>query len=407
MICVGIVVAARAFPLDSTPRYAPAPVTAAANEQLLLRGGSMVTSRRVDDVPSLPQVGRVIETQAGEVIAKSESLTITSSNDAAALAAALAEVAEVRAEVASWRSAAALVAASTLSVTTPGRPEQRIIFRTKTPVPFVMTCNSADYVCNDIHGAGVRKEWHDGLGVLIEALVPGDMMVDFGANTGFFGLAAAARGVKTLAVEPGQADVCRINAALNGFNQDIFEFYGVALVEKRDSGPLVQRIPWQNMGSATFVTGSKTTSWTDLFNDATPHIDLVMPTTTIDDVVRKSILDPKRPVKLLKIDVEGFEVYAWRGGQELLASGLVYVVVAEWHPRFLVSAGVEPTEYLRIFAKHGYAIYDSIQGSNKIKPEDIDSWAKATGSNNGDIRFVLEDKPWPPVTDWSPKAGFA
>ena len=223
------------------------------------------------------------------------------------------------------------------------------------------------------------------------------MMIDFGANTCFFGLAAAARGVKVIAVEPAQADVCRLNAAINGFSPDLFEFYGVALVEKPGTGPLKQRIPWQNMGGATFVDGTKTTSWTTLFDEATPHLDLLIETMTIDEVVRKTVLDPRRPVKLLKVDVEGFEVFAWRGGQELLSSGLVFKVIAEWHPRFLVSAGVEPAEYLRIFSKHGYAIYSTISGpKERIAPSNIDSFAKTSHENNGDITFVLESKPWPP-----------
>jgi hypothetical protein len=56
-------------------------------------------------------------------------------------------LAGARAELAAWRAAAAHASASALSVTTPGRPEQRGIFRTKTPTPFVMMCNS-----------GVRRE---------------------------------------------------------------------------------------------------------------------------------------------------------------------------------------------------------------------------------------------------------
>ena len=254
-------------------------------------------------------------------------------------------------------------------------------------------------MCNEIHSEGTRKEWREGLGVLIEDLEPGaDIFIDFGANTCFFGLAAAARGVKVIAVEPAQADVCRLNAALNGFSPDLFEFFGVALVEKRGTGPLKQRIPWQNMGGATFVDGTKTTSWTTLFDEETPHLDVLIETMTIDDVVRASVLDPWRPVKLLKVDVEGFEVFAWRGGQELLASGLVFKVIAEWHPRFLVSAGVKPAEYLRIFSEHGYAIFSSISGpKERILPSNIDAFAKTSHENNGDITFVLESKPWPPA----------
>jgi FkbM family methyltransferase len=105
------------------------------------------------------------------------------------------------------------------------------------------------------------------------------------------------------------------------------------------------------MGGSTLVEASKTTSWTTLFDESLAHIDIEVPTRTIDEVVRAPVLSPRRAVKLLKVDVEGFEVFAWRGGQELLASGLVFKIIAEWHPRFLVSAGVEPVEYLNIMIK--------------------------------------------------------
>jgi FkbM family methyltransferase len=236
-------------------------------------------------------------------------------------------------------------------VTSPGFPELEF-FRTRTPSPFTMVCFKGDYVCADIKNAGFRKEWSEGLGLLIMDLDPAtDFFVDFGANTGFFGLAAAARGVATLAVEPAQAAICRLNAAINGFSPSLYDFHGLALVQSPGAGPMKQIVPWQNMGGSTLVEASKTTSWTTLFSEELAHMDITVPTSTIDEVVRARVLAPRRAVKLLKIDVEGFEVFAWRGGEQLLASGLVYQIVAEWHPRFLVSSGVQPSEYLRIMIR--------------------------------------------------------
>ena len=255
------------------------------------------------------------------------------------------------AAAADWERIAADAQAAGARVTSEGFPELEF-FRTRTPTPFTMVCFKGDYVCADIKGAGFRKEWAEGLGLLIMDLEPGaDFFIDLGANTGFFGLAAAARGVATLAVEPAQAAICRLNAAINGFSPALYDFHGVALVQTPGAGPMKQIVPWQNMGGSTLVEASRTTSWTTLFSEDLAHMDIVVPTSTIDEIVRERVLAPRRAVKLLKIDVEGFEVFAWRGGQQLLASGLVYCIVAEWHPRFLVSAGVQPAEYLRIMLK--------------------------------------------------------
>ena len=276
---------------------------------------------------------------------------------AAAAAAALelpalpAALASTSSSAGDWERVASDAAAAGARVTSPGFPELEF-FRTRTPSPFTMVCFKGDYVCADIKGAGFRKEWSEGLGLLIMDLDPAtDFFIDFGANTGFFGLAAAARGVATLAVEPAQAAICRLNAAINGFSPALYDFHGLALVQEAGAGPMKQIVPWQNMGGSTLVEASSTTSWTTLFSEELAHMDITVPTSTIDEVVRARVLAPRRAVKLLKIDVEGFEVFAWRGGQQLLASGLVYQIVAEWHPRFLVSAGVAPSEYLRIMIK--------------------------------------------------------
>ena len=61
-----------------------------------------------------------------------------------------------------------------------------------------------------------------------------------------------------------------------------------------------------------------------------------------------------------------------------------------------MSAGVQPTEYLEIMIKHGYHVYSELQGGVRIMPQDIATWAKASHENNGDIRFVLMEKEWPP-----------
>lgn len=267
--------------------------------------------------------------------------------------------------------------------------------------PFFMACFKRDHVCDQIRRDGYRLEWKNILGPLITALRPGvDTFLDIGSNTGFFGLAAAMRGVRTISIEPAQANIVRLNAALNNLGPERFEFHAVALVDQPGAGPLRMRLPYQNMGSATAVDPANTTGWTDLFEDGTPHIDLTVPTATLDEVLWESVLKPRRHVRLLKIDTEGYEMRVWRGAHNLLSSGLVETIISEWHPKFLQSAGVHPVEYLRFLRSYNYSLARNVIGASRwhiVSPMHYEAWAHQQRDAIGDIMFVRTyGTEWPP-----------
>ena len=268
--------------------------------------------------------------------------------------------------------------------------------KTTTTPSFSIQCVAGDAVCTDIMRIGVRIEWTYGLEAIIQALRPGmDTMVDLGANTGFFGLACAARGVRTIAVEPAQGAVVHANAALNGFAPPLFTLHEVALVAER-GGSMRLRMPWTNMGSATLVAPSATENWTDMFKDGQDHLDVMVPTTTLDELLQAPVLAPRTTVALLKIDTEGWEFFVFLGGVKTLASGLVRTIVSEWHPRFLISAGVPPLRYLLTFIDAGYIMYPSLAANTTpLLTSEVESWAETYSGIVCDIRFET-GRPWPP-----------
>ena len=69
--------------------------------------------------------------------------------------------------------------------------------------------------------------------------------------------------------------------------------------------------------------------------------------------------------------------------QELLASGLVFTIIAEWHPRFLVSAGVQPTEYLEIMIKHIIMFTASCKAGCESCPQRLRSGQKTRTKTMG------------------------
>lgn len=324
----------------------------------------------------------------------SGSAPLSAPDAGAALAVAAAQLAQFEQQRLELRNAS-------LFLSQPDYPALVSVFRTRTmPVDFVMTCNVADYICDELQREGYRTEWAMGIGEAMLTLTPGvDLFVDFGANTGFFALAAAALGIETVAVEPALAPIVQLNRALNGFSPARFELVAAALVDRPGRGDMVQTVPLASMGSATLVDREQAFGVSHLYAPSIKHIDLHLKTTTIDEVLRARVLAPRRPVKLLKIDIEGFEILAWRGGQELLHSGLVQTVVSEFHPLMLNASGCDPLEYLEMFARAGYKVCNwmfTCQPQDYIV--DLAAWVRITIEQRllTDIRFDLIDKPWPP-----------
>lgn len=166
---------------------------------------------------------------------------------------------------------------------------------------------------------------------------PGGLLVDVGANMGYFSLlwAGLCDEARVIAFEaaPRNVELFRRNVARNHFD---------------DRVTLIAKAVGDEAGEAMFEIGpSDQTGWGGLSTDtATERV--AVPVTSLDDEL------PNEQISVLKIDVEGAEALVLRGCERLLREQRVATLFVEENPIRMQEHGVEPGEIQRILRRFGY-----------------------------------------------------
>lgn len=187
-----------------------------------------------------------------------------------------------------------------------------------------------EHVSRRIASEGV---WEPFETTLVRRLIrPGDLVVDAGANLGWFSLVLARCGARVVACEPmpANADLLEANVTANGL-AGLIKVHRVGLGAATDSATL--ELSSRNQGDHRVTaapTGRKPT--------------VTIPIVPLDDVVAG------RRVDLLKMDTQGSEVAILRGGRSAWHSPDV-VVVTEFWPYGLQCAGAAADDLIDLLAE--------------------------------------------------------
>ncbi len=214
-------------------------------------------------------------------------------------------------------------------------------------------------------------------GLFLEAIKTADLVVDIGANVGFFTLLAATNSVPVTAIEP---DVANVEILLRNLQRvwstlDVpVEVFPVAL----GAEPGVQTIFGTGQG-ASLIQG-----WGGI---GATHARQT-PVTTVDRVVADR-LNATGEAAVIKLDVEGYELEVLRGSRRTLRldPSPTWIVEHGLTQNFSPSGNPNFRRLFEVFWSVGYAAY-TVEGSLVVE-EDVDDWVRQGRVESADINFLF------------------
>ena len=228
------------------------------------------------------------------------------------------------------------------------------------PVPrFVMSTHdptSEDiFISGSVH-AGIMP-WDQYIWDLfartLHANNPG-IVVDVGANIGYFSMMALAMGRHVVAFEPMERNVERLLASTerNGFSERVTVYQNAVANEAGHAVAIQPTNSATNYGNGHIIG--------DVRHTGTYGVDYVE-TIRLDDAVSQTIA-------LMKIDVEGMELPVLDGARGLICSGAVRHITMEWSDATNDNPLCSGRRALETLAEIGYVISDVVPGAPKLHP---------------------------------------
>jgi FkbM family methyltransferase len=213
--------------------------------------------------------------------------------------------------------------------------------------------------------------------LFLAAVKAADIVVDIGANVGFFTLLAATKHVPVVAVEPNTANVEILLRNLQRASDSLHvpvEVYPVAL----GAEPGVQTIYGAGQG-ASLIQG---------WGGIRANHERRTPVTTIDRLFSDR-LAVSNAVALIKMDVEGYEFEVLRGGERVLYldPSPTWIVEHVLTQNFPGSGNPHFWDLFDLFWSAGYSAY-TIQGG-LVTDSDVNDWIKRGKVESADVNFVF------------------
>lgn len=205
-------------------------------------------------------------------------------------------------------------------------------------------------------------------------LMPGDCVIDVGANVGYFSAVCAQR-------VGFEGKVHAIEAS-----PFLFERLRQCVAEVA-GGPIrvYHSAVWRSSGAVSFNVASNS-GWSALRENATFETlaTVQVPAITLDDFVLRE--DIQR-VRVLKLDIEGAETDALMGAPTLLKSGIVDYIMVEAEPNRLKAFGHTGQDLAYLLEQNGYRPVCMIENDAVIP---LTEDRRIPGSSNCDYLYAQD-----------------
>ena len=195
--------------------------------------------------------------------------------------------------------------------------------------------------------------------VFCDLVKAGDVVLDVGANIGYYALTAASRvgaAGRVIAFEPDPvvAERIRQNVELNGMDNVTVV---ASAVGARDGTLQLHLGGWDSEASSVYL------------HEPDAKGTVAVPVTTLDDFLRVASIGH---VAVLKIDAEGAELDILHGAQALLTRADAPVVIVEANPLTLRAAGVTVVQLRAALDNCGYVV--SVIQVMSWRGEMVENW---------------------------------
>lgn len=205
--------------------------------------------------------------------------------------------------------------------------------------------------------------------LFLEQLRAGDVVLDIGANIGYYTLLAARKVgtdgcVYAFEPDPTNFSLLKQNVELNG--------YGNVVLVNKAVGETSEDL---KLYLSDVNAGDHRTYASEVGRPA-----ITIPCTSIDDYFRGQ----DRKADFIKMDIQGSECRALRGMQETLERCEQVKLTVEFWPYGLVRAGDSPQELIRLLELNRFKLYDIDEKTDSVDPVDT---ADLLASYDSDTQF--------------------
>lgn len=202
----------------------------------------------------------------------------------------------------------------------------------------------------------------------------GDVVLDIGANIGYFTLIFAkivGEEGKVFAFEPDPTNfsLLKKNVEINGYQNVI----------------LIQKAVSNKTGKIKLYLSEENLAGHRIYNLHGDRKSIEIEAIQLDDYFENY----NGKIDFIKMDIEGAEGQAIQGMFNLLKKNKTVKIVTEFLPIALKISGIEPIEYLKMLIEHGFKLYHINEQKNRIEPVDIPKLLETYTPEKGNFTNLL------------------